>query len=1280
MGITQGQFGPQEGEETAVLGCYTPNDPDLPVVSMYAHYLVKTGDADLLLGYSLDGIRPDPFTINLATFVPGGGVWAVGECVCYIPDPINRVVMDTFGSLGFGALSPPVIINAVGATFDAVFLFDIGRGIQVPVTIHGEQLSGPGGPMFMNPSGILIFPTSGQEWRMTFECEWAIDWQMAVASIEPFEVFAFDPGIDPPATQYIQNAGIPITLPFNGLWNNGGSITASYFGWSDLKSVSWRIRTVNNGTVMPGIMTRPDLTFTDCDCICADTNTAEIYNDCGDVPGATVPTGINLLANGEMSAGIGFGQFSIFGAGWRTEYVLPILTNNILPTPGTIANFTTNMFQVATFPPALNVPALDGHSVAVNIDNFSGSAVFIWDNVALTLNETYQFVGDMARLLAPSFVQLDVYNASNALVFSVQLNGPGLTAIWQNVATEFLFPAPSGFYRVELIGTIGGAANQVLAFDNLALREADLQTRANPTDVGYPKTVRAVIDQIVETSGCNDDRRDDLNAAILQRLSAPCGDPILTASTNMAAEVMCDYGNQNDPYAAPILNIFPGGGVTVPPFQFLQFDAAGPDFLSPVEINPYTVGPSIQLLISGAPTAHMIWAGDGKHLHILTGTNANRLNSIRTYDPITLQAVDVFLTGTAFGAPIETVINGVDFGFCAIGYDPADGQVWGLAQGPYAPLGPNVASQWWLINPVTGVCTYHSEAPAPFIGGGPAFSNGSFVITTDSRWFYSSGAAPQDITGLTHASEIAPHGSLAIAPLPFLTFPPSPNYYGLKMAAAPNGTLLVTIQDGFSGEELYWMDPTTPVTPTLIEGPAPAGFQDRVWAYSPFKTVPNNFPGVGDDTPFQFVRTWEQDCDGTFNPVDRTMDGEIYLPVGPVGKCSSGSESIYTSTECLTYTTPPVVNGYISNDTLRNVAGVVQMVVPGVSDPFTAADQNHKTGLVYFFTIVPYQMTVVDPVANVVVATVPLIGGPVPSLWTGAAYNPTTDEFWIFGSQGTGFSEDAYKVTLTTGVISYVWSTPENMPITIIEGGAGFSPDGRLYMRDLVNPNNIVERDQFTGLIIQNLNGPIGMWTDHYGMDFDDSGLMYANNGTTNQIDVYQITNGSPGSFALVGTFGGFVNPVAFGLLREPGQGPFGVTRYFHKNLETDVVTTQDHDPITGAPVTIPDNATIRLCSDPVEDGVSSGPRYKTEVIDIPASSSGGFAPLPGLVSWTIRNRANIDASGNTVTVNLNPFLLDAFETISSGGVNQEDSLLTDTVTIVTGAFAGVRITLLRRV
>jgi hypothetical protein len=419
-------------------------------------------------------------------------------------------------------------------------------------------------------------------------------------------------------------------------------------------------------------------------------------------------------------------------------------------------------------------------------------------------------------------------------------------------------------------------------------------------------------------------------------------------------------------------------------------------------------------------------------------------------------------------------------------------------------------------------------------------------------------------------------------------------------------------------------------------------------------------------------------------PAVFTIDLATLVPGGGVwtpGSCDGD----FTDVQCLEYIVPARVYGYVTGETLRDSSGNVFFtagVLPTLDSALNSAVQDYDTGLVYFLETVPQsQATVVDPSVPAVVSVLPLSGGlPFPTFWRASAFNPVTGEIWAFGSLGPGFTIEAYTLNTTTGFLTLRWVSSFNMNLG--GGGAAFNSQGRLYMRDEVTSNTIVECDPNSGNVLDTITLPANFWNNRAGMSFDENDVLHIANYGTNTIETYVINPGLPQTITPVGTYGGFVGQNNFELLRSVFQGPTKFRRYFHKDFNSDFVTIQDHDYVTGDVITLPEDSEVGPCDSFVNPTQNRTPAFRTEVIDLlgPGPAQINISSTPGLVSWTVRNRDPNNGSA-ALTVNGVNFLMDGNETMSSGGVNEEKAVLNDSLQVVViGPSVGVRITLLRRV
>lgn len=245
--------------------------------------------------------------------------------------------------------------------------------------------------------------------------------------------------------------------------------------------------------------------------ICDDSSTAQIIDDCGDAGRNVIAYGENLLTNGNFEDSTGAGATSSNGPGWTTGYTP---TANIYATgAGSYAFFTTNAGAVTNAASA-GVLAIGSRSIAVNVGPNTALPILAWTNIYLENGQTYALLLDTAMFGAPYGIGVYVDG-----VLQVPITPPVAANTWERTKTTFTWTGVTGNHTVSINSNNAAGAGNDHAFDNIELRTAFPANTEVRTPESYSDTVRAIVDQIVETTGCNDDRRDELLAQIAKAIA-----------------------------------------------------------------------------------------------------------------------------------------------------------------------------------------------------------------------------------------------------------------------------------------------------------------------------------------------------------------------------------------------------------------------------------------------------------------------------------------------------------------------------------------------------------------------------------------------------------------------------------------------------------------------------------------------------------------------------------------------------------------------------------------
>lgn len=242
---------------------------------------------------------------------------------------------------------------------------------------------------------------------------------------------------------------------------------------------------------------------------CTDpTAVAQVYAACADVPRTQFAIGPNLLVNGDFERSTGQGLQSFAGPGWTTSYTA--CGPNLFVGPcgaSTWAFFTTTAAQVMGSG-ANTVPAQGARSMAVNVGPNTTIPIIEWQAVYLENGHTYELSADAAVVNAPYSVAVKI-GGSAAPGGLFPLSTPP-TGNWGKTVAQFTYAGTTGFTQVGLYSNTGVAGGNDHVFDNIQLHEISPASAGAQTPRVYSGTQRAVIEQVVQTAGCADDRRDAL--------------------------------------------------------------------------------------------------------------------------------------------------------------------------------------------------------------------------------------------------------------------------------------------------------------------------------------------------------------------------------------------------------------------------------------------------------------------------------------------------------------------------------------------------------------------------------------------------------------------------------------------------------------------------------------------------------------------------------------------------------------------------------------------------
>lgn len=253
------------------------------------------------------------------------------------------------------------------------------------------------------------------------------------------------------------------------------------------------------------------------DCRAGTPGTANIIQDCADVAAMQFYTSPNLLTNGNFERSTGVAATSLAGPGWTTSYTAcgPDLFNSPCGA-STWSFFTTTAAQVMSGG-ANGVAALGARSMAVNVGPSLTTPIILWNNVYLENGKTYEMSADAAVVFAPYDVALRI-GGSAGPGGNFPLSTPP-TGQWGKTTALFTYAGATGYTSVGLYSNNTAAGGNDHTFDNFSLRSVQTAQTEVTTQVNYDNSARAVIDQVVETAGCNDTRRDTILGDILNAVT-----------------------------------------------------------------------------------------------------------------------------------------------------------------------------------------------------------------------------------------------------------------------------------------------------------------------------------------------------------------------------------------------------------------------------------------------------------------------------------------------------------------------------------------------------------------------------------------------------------------------------------------------------------------------------------------------------------------------------------------------------------------------------------------
>ncbi|MEV3895306.1 hypothetical protein [Streptomyces anulatus] len=237
--------------------------------------------------------------------------------------------------------------------------------------------------------------------------------------------------------------------------------------------------------------------------------TTDVVADCASA-GIPERLGPDLIQNGDFANATGTGAQSKEGPGWFTD--LAASDDVTLANAGTWALFSPFGGSVSTEPGA-DFPARTGKSLMVSPDGTATSAMVAWPSVPITSGVTYRATMNVAAVDSTQWAAaLQVGPDQLSDVFPIP--APSGDGFFELVTFDFVVSSPTDLMQVRIAAT----GSQVIGIDNVQIREVIPAQPEVLTPVEYSDTVRAVVDQVVPTAGCNDERRDSLLTDIVTRL------------------------------------------------------------------------------------------------------------------------------------------------------------------------------------------------------------------------------------------------------------------------------------------------------------------------------------------------------------------------------------------------------------------------------------------------------------------------------------------------------------------------------------------------------------------------------------------------------------------------------------------------------------------------------------------------------------------------------------------------------------------------------------------
>lgn len=364
-------------------------------------------------------------------------------------------------------------------------------------------------------------------------------------------------------------------------------------------------------------------------------------------------------------------------------------------------------------------------------------------------------------------------------------------------------------------------------------------------------------------------------------------------------------------------------------------------------------------------------------------------------------------------------------------------------------------------------------------------------------------------------------------------------------------------------------------------------------------------------------------------------DGTVYVPTGNEVRGACIDKPTFSWTQCLQYEIPSESSFIYTpgSATQSNIFGVelqsCSTAALPTDPPPTGLSRNltfSQDGTVFYraSTNPPSLFATYDAVTGTKLSEVAITG-----LLNPRTGNLATD--WVTGNvYASDFENPAniYEVDVNTATYTLIGTVP-------FQGQSGFTNglavyNGRFFWLDSIS-NTITEVDITTNTVISTL---LTTTDDIRSLDATVEGnLIYANVTPSPAVNESIDFAGNPVTMP----FG--CTTVAFpgqGLAVAPTRGAgtnVQFNRIFHKDLTTNEITFQDHDLVTGDPITLPDGVEISICPEDGGDGNGSGGDVTVNVEPSESDELQVLCDVNGNVSTPFIRRVTNDGEGGiTVT------------------------------------------------